>query len=203
MLWREKGGNIEIAGGLGRPPATLGMDGFVSASPSLHAHEIVLQHRGDRVSGAVIKKDDKSITIKSESFGVITTAWDQIASITADQVVTVVNQAIEDDSGLVFAFGSSFADPGGAAGIHDIHMNQGNPVDNHGQDNGIWQDGALFVYLPSSETVDRRIHCFSNSELANGRSRESIWGLCHACIRSWSHRRGHRLPSFKNGTTRR
>jgi uncharacterized protein YukJ len=66
-----------------------------------------------------------------------------------DQVVTVVNQAIEDDAGLVFAFGSSFADTGGTAGIHDIHMNQGNPVDNHGQDNGIWQDGALFVYLPS------------------------------------------------------
>ena len=66
-----------------------------------------------------------------------------------DQVVTVVNQAIEDDAGLVFAFGSSFADPGGAAGIHDIHMNQGNPLDSHGLDNGIWQDGALFVYLPS------------------------------------------------------
>ena len=66
-----------------------------------------------------------------------------------DQVVTVVNRAIKDDAGLVFAFGSSFADPGGAVGIHDIHMNQGNPLHNHGQDNGIWQDGALFVYLPS------------------------------------------------------
>jgi uncharacterized protein YukJ len=66
-----------------------------------------------------------------------------------DQVVTVVNQAIEDDAGVVFAFGSSFADPGGAAGIHDIHMNQGNPSNNHGQDNGIWQDGALLLYLPS------------------------------------------------------
>lgn len=66
-----------------------------------------------------------------------------------DQVVTVVNQAIQDDAGLLFAFGSSYADPGGAAGIHDIHMNQGNPTNNHGQDNGVWQDGALFVYLPS------------------------------------------------------
>jgi uncharacterized protein YukJ len=66
-----------------------------------------------------------------------------------DQVETVVNQAIEDDAGAVYAFGSSFADPGGTAGIHDIHMNQGNPLDNHGEDNGIWQDGALFVFLPS------------------------------------------------------
>jgi uncharacterized protein YukJ len=66
-----------------------------------------------------------------------------------DQVVTVVNQAIEDEHGLVYAFGSSYADPNGVDGIHDIHMNQGNPLNSHGQDNGIWQDGALFVYLPS------------------------------------------------------
>ena len=31
-------------------------------------------------------------------------------------------------------------------------MNQGNPLDNHGQDNGIWQDGALFVNLPAQHT---------------------------------------------------
>ncbi len=66
-----------------------------------------------------------------------------------DQVETVVNQAIQDEHGVVYGFGSSFADPDGAAGIHDIHMNQGNPLNNHGGDNGIWQDGALFVYLPS------------------------------------------------------
>ena len=66
-----------------------------------------------------------------------------------DQVETVVNQAIKDEAGVVYAFGSSYSDPGGSAGIHDIHMNQGNPPHNHGQDNGVWQDGALFLYLPS------------------------------------------------------
>ena len=66
-----------------------------------------------------------------------------------DQVATVVNQAIEDENGVIYAIGSSYADPGGASGIHDIHMNQGNPLNSHGEDNGIWQDGALFVYLPS------------------------------------------------------
>lgn len=68
-----------------------------------------------------------------------------------DQVATIVNQAIEDEAGVVYAFGSSFADGDGVSGIHDIHMNQGNPLNNHGQDNGIWQDGALFVYLPSQK----------------------------------------------------
>lgn len=31
-------------------------------------------------------------------------------------------------------------------------MNQGNPIGNHNQDNGVWQDGALFVNLPSQNT---------------------------------------------------
>jgi uncharacterized protein YukJ len=44
----------------------------------------------------------------------------------------------------LYAFGSRF--PGG---IHDIHMNQGNPRGAFGGDNGIYQDGALFVHLPS------------------------------------------------------
>jgi uncharacterized protein YukJ len=68
-----------------------------------------------------------------------------------DQVAMIVNQAIEDEAGVVYAFGSSFADGDGVSGIHDIHMNQGNPLNNHGQDNGIWQDGALFVHLPSQK----------------------------------------------------
>jgi uncharacterized protein YukJ/DNA-binding response OmpR family regulator len=67
-----------------------------------------------------------------------------------DQIVTIVNQAIEDENGIIYAFGSFFKDPGGVSGIHDIHMNQGNPLNNHGADNGVRQDGALFVYLPAS-----------------------------------------------------
>jgi uncharacterized protein YukJ len=66
-----------------------------------------------------------------------------------DQVSVAVNQAIEDEAGVICAFGSAFADGGGVRGIHDIHMNQGNPRNNHGQDNGIWQDGGMFIYLPS------------------------------------------------------
>jgi uncharacterized protein YukJ len=31
-------------------------------------------------------------------------------------------------------------------------MNQGNPPHSHDQDNGIWQDGALFAELPAENT---------------------------------------------------
>ena len=60
-------------------------------------------------------------------------------------VVQLLNEAVADPTATVYAFGSAFADSGLVDGIHDIHMNQGNPPANHGGDNGIWQDGALFV----------------------------------------------------------
>ncbi len=67
-------------------------------------------------------------------------------------VVTLLNMTIADKDGTIYAFGSAFADSGKVDGIHDIHMNQGNPVNNHGGDNGVWQDGALLIHLPSKGT---------------------------------------------------
>jgi uncharacterized protein YukJ len=64
-------------------------------------------------------------------------------------VVTLLNMTIADKDGVIYAFGSAFADKGKVDGIHDIHMNQGNPANNHGGDNGVWQDGALLIHLPS------------------------------------------------------
>jgi len=66
-----------------------------------------------------------------------------------NEVVDLLNRTIADKDGTVYAFGSAYADQGKIDGIHDIHMNQGNPAGSHNQDNGIWQDGALWVNLPS------------------------------------------------------
>jgi uncharacterized protein YukJ len=67
-------------------------------------------------------------------------------------VVTLLNMTIADKDGVIYAFGSAFSDKGRVDGIHDIHMNQGNPTNNHGGDNGVWQDGALFIHLPGKGT---------------------------------------------------
>ena len=64
-------------------------------------------------------------------------------------VIQLLNQAVADPGSVIYAFGSAYADGGVVDGIHDIHMNQGNPVNNHGNENGVWQDGALFVSLPA------------------------------------------------------
>ena len=71
-------------------------------------------------------------------------------------VVTLLNMTIADKDGVIYAFGSAYADSGKVDGIHDIHMNQGNPVGGKNGgfsgDNGVWQDGALFINLPSKGT---------------------------------------------------
>jgi uncharacterized protein YukJ len=67
-------------------------------------------------------------------------------------VITLLNMTIADKDGVIYAFGSAYADGGKVDGIHDIHMNQGNPANNHRGDNGVWQDGALFISLPSKGT---------------------------------------------------
>jgi len=69
-----------------------------------------------------------------------------------NEVVDLLNRAIADASGTIYAFGSAYADENGTQGIHDIHMNQGNPAENHYADNGVWQDGAIFMSLPATNT---------------------------------------------------
>jgi hypothetical protein len=68
-----------------------------------------------------------------------------------------IEHAIATQDSLLYAFGSKWGPennkkdayfdflPGN--GIHDIHMNQGN-VGAHSGDNGIYQDGGLFIHYP-------------------------------------------------------
>ncbi len=54
----------------------------------LWADQIVMKN-GDRVTGSIVKKDAKSLTIKTEHFGVVTLPWDQVTSVTADKPLNV------------------------------------------------------------------------------------------------------------------
>jgi putative salt-induced outer membrane protein YdiY len=50
----------------------------------------VVMRNGDRVTGAIIKQDGKTITIKTDMFGVVTAPWDQVVSLQSEQQVNVV-----------------------------------------------------------------------------------------------------------------
>jgi len=55
----------------------------------LSADQIVLKN-GDRVTGSIVKKDAKQITIQTDMFGLVSTAWDQVSSVTAEKPLNVV-----------------------------------------------------------------------------------------------------------------
>lgn len=64
----------------------------MTAALILPAADVITLKNGDRVTGAIIKKDGKTLTIKSEHFGVVTLPWEQVDSIKADQTLNVVLQ---------------------------------------------------------------------------------------------------------------
>jgi putative salt-induced outer membrane protein len=68
--------------------ASLWLLAILFSSPAW-ADQLVMKN-GDRVNGSIIKQDGKAITIKSDSFGVITAPWDQVASIQSQQSLNVV-----------------------------------------------------------------------------------------------------------------
>lgn len=62
---------------------------FACSSIHVWADQVALKN-GDRVSGTVVKKDEKTLTIKSDVFGLITMPWDQVESLRTDTPVNVV-----------------------------------------------------------------------------------------------------------------
>jgi putative salt-induced outer membrane protein YdiY len=59
--------------------------------PAVFADQVVLKN-GDRVTGSIVKKDDKNLTVKTDQVGVIAIPWDQIESITAEKSIYIVLQ---------------------------------------------------------------------------------------------------------------
>lgn len=77
-----------------------------------------------------------------------------------DLLAEHVQAAIRDETAELFAFGMAWGPdpqkdpvflfrPG--RGIHNVHMNQGNPRGFHDRDNGIWRDGGLLLRFAATE----------------------------------------------------
>jgi uncharacterized protein YukJ len=76
-----------------------------------------------------------------------------------DRLNHFVQRAIQDASIELYAIGEAWG-PERAAdkvfhfkpgrGIHNIHMNQGNDP-GHTHEDGVWQDGALFIHVPKEQ----------------------------------------------------
>ena len=58
---------------------------------SVLADQVVLKN-GDRVTGSIVRKDDKNLTVRTDKFGVVTMAWDEVESVKVDMPLTIVLQ---------------------------------------------------------------------------------------------------------------
>jgi hypothetical protein len=64
---------------------------------------------GDRVTGSIVKKDDKTLTMKSEIFGTLTMPWDKVKTVRTDAPINVVLTGGETIRGTVSAEGEKLA----------------------------------------------------------------------------------------------
>jgi uncharacterized protein YukJ len=76
-----------------------------------------------------------------------------------DMVDQYIATATKSAGAMIYAFGARFGPQAGAdksfgfspeLGVHDIHMNQGNSG-SFAKDDGVFQDGALLLYLPQGD----------------------------------------------------
>jgi hypothetical protein len=70
---------------------------------------------------------------------------------TADNALNLLEQRLSG-SRRVYVFGAPYS---GGLGVHDIHMNQGDPPGPHQHDDGIWQDGGTII-----ESKDATLNAF-------------------------------------------
>jgi uncharacterized protein YukJ len=107
-----------------------------------------------------------------------------------------VRRAQEQETAFLYAFGSRWGPerrtpdkifgfrPGN--GVHNIHMNQGNPRGSHGGDNGVYQDGGILLHFPDTDRwigiflafQSQRWHSYDHP-LTDERSGDPVAGIEH------------------------
>jgi hypothetical protein len=109
----------------------------------------------DSTSGAI---DYIRSPLIQQPEGCLMTFFGFIGSIFGSKAISIWNDVTGDEAGSalvgllqnssrVYVFGAPYKDPHPYPGMHDIHMNQGDPIASttfHPLD-GIWQDGCVIV----------------------------------------------------------
>ncbi len=84
---------------------------------SLLADQIVLSN-GDRITGTIVGKDGKNLTVKTDLLGTVTTSWDKVVSVKTDTPLNVVMPDNKTVLGtMTVADGKAEILPAGAAPI--------------------------------------------------------------------------------------
>jgi len=107
----------------------------------------------DYVRSPIIQQPEGCLSIiyafMNSLFGQHNKVWKDVTGDEAGHALV----AMVTGSTRVYVFGAPYVDPNPYPGMHDVHMNQGDPVDGpfHHLD-GIWQDGCVVA-----ETADGKL----------------------------------------------
>ncbi len=143
------------------PPDAAGLASLATGVTALQSEPggLALDYVREEVAGKLMITRAAMTPLPKAVSGAVQGAADEAREVASraleNAVVALLDAAIAAGDAVVYAFGSAYADGGVVDGIHDIHMNQGNPVSGggkssgggHGGDNGVWQDGALFLEM--------------------------------------------------------
>ena len=139
------------------PPDATGLSGLAAGVTALESEPggLALDYVREEIAGRPMITRAAMTLLPKAVRGVVQGAAQEAEEVASraleNAVVALLDAAIAAEDATVYAFGSAYADGGVVDGIHDIHMNQGNPVSGqgagHGGDNGVWQDGALFLEM--------------------------------------------------------
>src|ERR1700721_2928586 len=69
--------------------STLALLILTTGAITLSADQITLKN-GDRITGAIVKKDGNNLTVKSDLMGTVTIPWDKIADIKTNEPLNVI-----------------------------------------------------------------------------------------------------------------
>ncbi len=94
-----------------------------------------------------------------------------------NDIVDFVDRAVRNANAEVYAFGHRYTDARPVndawrfspdAGVHNIHMNQGNAPGNHDDENGRYNDGALLIHFTDSDRWEIGCIAFQTQSWDNG-----------------------------------
>lgn len=126
-------------------------DPFRNKLDTLEAGSLEIQSQSDGLALDYIRSNIVDIT----AFTKIQQGISRSESNLANLLDSYVQRAKSNDDSAVYVFGSAFKDENESdLGIHDVHMNQGNPESGGFEgDNGVYQDGVLFFQFANDEWV--------------------------------------------------
>ncbi len=128
-----------------------------------------------------------------------------------EQRLTAILQVAKDQGGDVFFYGNAFAKdnphqtdaafgftPDTPFGVDNIHMAQGDPqaIDLHVRENGVWHDGACFVWEAHARRMTAAFLAFQTQAWHTNDNGELIDGVtgCEAPLYEFSDGLGEPLP---------